>query len=142
MEKRIFDLGGKKLLIVDDDPVVRLLLKITLTSWKNTLFELAADGAGALKRVATTGYDLILMDLQMPVLDGFETARAIRSGQVGISNQNIPIIAISADLSEGAKAKCLHLGIDEFLLKPLDTTTLYGSIQFQLGDRLRPGKFG
>jgi CheY-like chemotaxis protein len=142
MEKRTFDLGGKKLLVVDDDPVVRLLLKITFTSWRNTLFDLAADGAAALKRVAATGYDLILMDLQMPVLDGFETARAIRSGQAGFVNQKIPIIAISADLSEAARTKCLSLGIDEFLLKPLDSGTLHGSIQCLLGNQLPPGRLG
>ncbi|MDN3687674.1 response regulator [Cyclobacterium jeungdonense] len=130
MENKIFDLGGKRLLIVDDDPVIRLIMKATFKAWQNTGFDMAVNGAAALEQLKTPGYDLILMDLQMPVLDGYETTHAIRSGHCGSEYQKIPIIAITADLSEIARAKCLRVGIDEFLSKPVDGSTLYATIQY------------
>lgn len=115
---------------MDDDPVIRLVTQAIFKSWRNTWFDLAVNGAAALERLKTPGYDLILMDLQMPVLDGFETTRAIRSGHCGREYQKIPIIAITADLSEIARAKCLSVGVDEFLSKPVDGATLYATIRY------------
>lgn len=130
MKNNVFDLGGKRLLIVDDDPVIRLIMGTIFKAWQNTWFDREVNGAAALERLKAPGYDLILMDLQMPILDGYETTRAIRSGHCGRVYQNIPIIAITADLSEKARAKCLHVGVDEVLSKPLDGATLYGTIEY------------
>ncbi len=69
-------------------------------------------------------YDLICMDCQMPVLDGFETTEAIRSAQVGKTNQFVPIIAMTANAMQGDKEKCLEVGMTDYISKPIDPQAL------------------
>jgi len=66
------------------------------------------------------GYQMILMDCQMPILDGYETTKAIRSGKVGSRYQSIPIIAMTANAMNGDREKCLASGMDDYITKPLD----------------------
>ncbi len=112
----------------------------------------AANGKEALKVLAQQRFDLILMDLQMPELDGFQTASIIRQNEAGpppeasaretaramretthSSIGHIPIIALTTASQPGVREKCLAAGMDDFLNKPVNPRELYGMIEKYLG---------
>jgi len=121
-----FDLGGKKLLIVDDDPVNRMIMKSMFNKWQNTFFDFAINGLEALDKLQKCCFDLIVMDLQMPLLSGFETAEAIREGRCGAIYNQIPIIAMTAHICESDKNQASN--VNSILTKPLTDETLYQAI--------------
>lgn len=85
----------------------------------------ADNGQEALEKLSKShDYLLVLMDCQMPIMDGYQATGEIRSGQAGSENQNIPIIAMTANAMKGDKEKCLAAGMDGYLSKPLDITNL------------------
>lgn len=105
---------GRKVLIVDDSPDNQLLLKVLLTKMG---FDVAGaeDGREALRRANSDRFDVVLMDVQMPGMDGFQcTTELRRSGYTG------PIVALTANALKETRDQCLSVGCDEFLTKPLD----------------------
>lgn len=74
-------------------------------------------------------YTLVLMDCQMPVMDGYETTRQIRSGSAGVSNKNIPIIAMTANAMKGDDMTCIEAGMNDYLSKPIDEELLLAKLQ-------------
>jgi CheY-like chemotaxis protein len=105
------------ILVVDDMETNRLLLEIFL---RNNGFEphLAFGGAEAVRLAAGNRYDAILMDLQMPEVDGYTATRLIRAAEP--AGKRALIIALTASLARGTREKCLAAGMDEHLTKPLD----------------------
>ncbi|MBF0295705.1 MAG: response regulator [Magnetococcales bacterium] len=107
-----------RILLVEDLPANQLLAVSILKQQKHVI-TIANHGAEALKILRETRFDLILMDLQMPVLDGFETTRRIRSGTPEeVGDPRIPIIAVTAMVMMREREKCLDLGMNGYLLKP------------------------
>lgn len=108
----------RKVLVVDDSPDNRLLISHVL---KTNLFQvtLAKDGYEGLDYVSKNDFDLILLDLHMPGIDGFETARRLR--EVGYLN---PIVALTADAMSGVKEKCIQSGFNNYLTKPINKNKL------------------
>src|SRR5690606_21699129 len=98
--------------------------------------DVAADGNDALQTLATTAvsdrYTLILMDCQMPELDGFATTRAIRSGAGGAHHRDVPVIAMTANAMKGDREKCLEAGMNDYLSKPVAADALYHKLRFWL----------
>jgi CheY-like chemotaxis protein len=121
-----FDLRGKQLLIVDDDPIIRMIMRSMFNKWQNTFFDFAINGLEALDKLQKSCFDLIVMDLRMPVLGGFEAAKAIREGVCGEIYQQIPIIAMTSDICE--KDKNHSLNMNHILTKPITDETLYLAI--------------
>lgn len=119
------NLEGKHLLVVEDNPVNQLVMKSILKKWKNTTFDTAINGLEALEKLKNGKFDLILMDLQMPEMDGYEATEAIRKGECGTANISIPIIAVTADATEKAKNKVMEVGMDDYMTKPVDREELY-----------------
>ena len=78
--------------------------------------------------MANNKYDAILMDLQMPVMDGYEATIAIRSGSCGINDKNIPIIAVTADVMESTKERVKEIGMNFYLSKPVNKEVLFNTI--------------
>ncbi len=93
--------------------------------WEGTEISFANNGAEGLKKLQEASFDLVLMDLQMPVMDGYEACIAIRKGDAGIQNKNIPIIAVTADVMESTKQRVIKIGMDDYLAKPVHKDRLY-----------------
>lgn len=117
-------LTGKRILVVEDNPVNQLVIKSILRKWKGITFAFANHGLEGLEKLREDNYDLILMDLQMPEMDGYEATEAIRSGLARIQNQQIPIIAVTADTTEKSKIKAKAVGMDDYMTKPVDADIL------------------
>jgi len=90
--------------------------------------DVASNGVQALERLAARAYDLVLLDCQMPVMDGFETARRIRSGELPGIDPELPIIALTAFAMDEDRRRCLAAGMDDFISKPIRLEELQGAI--------------
>jgi PAS domain S-box-containing protein len=86
--------------------------------------EAVANGAEALKALESIPYDLLLMDVQMPVMDGLEATRQIRSPQSVLPNHRVPIIAMTAHAMQGDRERCLEAGMNDYVSKPVSTQAL------------------
>lgn len=117
----------KQILLVDDDETSLVLMqRILEKNYKGILIYQAKDGLEALEILRINPIDLILMDMRMPVMDGFETTMKIKSDP---KLQSIPIIAITAYASEEDKEKCFKVGCNDFISKPISYENLIDKIQ-------------
>ena len=108
------------ILAVEDNSTNQLVIKGLLANLGITI-DLACNGEEAITALqGSTHYDLVLMDCQMPLLDGYQATKKIRSEQTGITNIAIPIIAMTANAMTGDKKKCLDAGMDDYLSKPVE----------------------
>lgn len=112
---------GKKILIVDDDERNIFALTMVLQSM-GALCSSATNGQEGIDALnKTPDFDYVLMDMMMPVMDGFEAIRQIKQIK---SLKHIPIVAVTANAMKGDKEKCLEAGADGYLSKPVDTNLL------------------
>ena len=118
----------KRILIVEDVEVNRDLL-VQLLEEEYTLF-LAVDGAEGLAAAARNRPDLILMDLSLPVVDGWEAIRRLKSDA---ALAPIPVIALTAHAMSGDEEKARAAGCDDFLTKPIDENLLFATLRRWLG---------
>jgi signal transduction histidine kinase/ActR/RegA family two-component response regulator len=118
------NLSFKKILLVEDNRINQIVATELLKNLKLEP-EIADNGIKALEKLNSTSYDLILMDCQMPEMDGYETTKAIREGKAGEKNQDIVIIAMTANAMKGDKEKCLNAGMDDYLAKPIEINKLH-----------------
>jgi signal transduction histidine kinase/ActR/RegA family two-component response regulator/streptogramin lyase len=109
-------------LVVEDNPVNRRLA-CRLLERQGHRPDVVCDGQEALAHVATRAYDVVLMDLQMPNLNGFETTAAIRAREKNTGG-HLPIIAMTAHAMKGDREKCLEAGMDGYVSKPVDRREL------------------
>lgn len=116
-----------KLLIVEDDKIIRMVIeKFSIRKgWKVVLAE---DGNAALDAYQKQKFDVIIMDCQMPVLDGYKATGAIRKLE-SQSGTHTPIIAMTANALEGFRETCLNAGMDDYLTKPIDTSGFYAIVE-------------
>ncbi len=116
-----------KVLVVDDGVENRELLNVILSDEGITV-ALAENGQEAIDRLKESNYDVVLMDVQMPVMDGYTAASLIRK-----SYPDLPVIALTADAMSGVQQKCLDAGYSDYLSKPLDIDTLMDRLANLLG---------
>lgn len=114
------------ILVVEDNPVNSMIAKTMLEKSGHTV-RTAVNGAEALRHLANENFDLILMDCQMPVLDGYETTKAIR--QSDRPWRSIPIVAMTANALAGDREKCLSVGMDGYISKPIKKNDLLKVIE-------------
>ena len=116
-------LRGAHVLLVEDSATNQLLAR-RLLERLGCEVDVAADGSLALQALAARRYRLVLMDCQMPAMDGFEATRRIRLGEAGPEAANLPIVAMTAHAMQGDRERCLAGGMDDYLTKPADRATL------------------
>ncbi len=124
-------------LLVEDNAVNQKVARRHLAKLGHSS-DLAENGVQALERLAARPYDLVLLDCQMPVMDGFETARQIRSGTVPGVDPGLPLVALTAFAMEEDRRRCLEAGMDDVLTKPIRLEELQEAID----RRRRPGADG
>ena len=112
-----------KVLVVEDIALNQLLMKTLLDDFGFDR-DIAANGKVAIEKLKNKTYDIILMDLQMPEMNGFEATDYIRN----TLNSNIPIIALTADVTTVDLAKCKEVGMNDYIAKPVDERMLYSKI--------------
>lgn len=122
---------NKKVLVVDDNKVNRQAMQIILSKAGLDVV-LASSGLEAIDRIQLTHVDIILMDIQMPELDGYETSKRIRG--LGSKYQKIPIIAVTANATETANEKALLSGMNRSITKPFKPENLLGLIKSLLDE--------
>ncbi|MEO8657946.1 MAG: response regulator [Bryobacteraceae bacterium] len=115
-----------RILVVEDNPVNRHLAS-RLIEKQGDSSVVTAGGSEALAALERGGFDLVLMDVQMPGMDGFETTRAIREKEL-TNGQHLPIIAMTAHAMQGDKERCLAVGMDGYLTKPVNSKELASAI--------------
>ncbi len=116
-----------KVLLVEDDPVNQIVTKKQLEHWKHSV-SIANHGKEALEKLQVEYFDCILMDIQMPVMDGITTTKCIRE-QEKTSGKHIKIIAFTAAAMVGDKERFLDAGMDDYLAKPIDVNALLGMLR-------------
>jgi PAS domain S-box-containing protein len=112
------------ILIVEDHPMNQQLAIISLKKLGYKNITIAENGAEALNKMNDKQFDLILMDCQMPIMDGFEATKKIRELEEFNNIKRVPIIALTADIIKANKNKCTSYGMDEYLNKPLNILKL------------------
>ncbi len=122
---------GALVLVVEDNEINQEVARQLLENAGLTA-DIAADGAEAVEKLCRRRYDLILMDMQMPVMDGLEATRRIRTLPGG---RSVPIAAMTANAFEEDRQKCLQAGMDDFLTKPIDTDALQSLLRRWLPSR-------
>jgi CheY-like chemotaxis protein len=118
-------LQGAFLLLVEDNQVNQEMT-VEILARGGIRVDVACNGAEALSMVAQTAYDGVLMDCQMPVMDGFEATRRIRAQP---HFAHLPILAMTANAMAGDKEKCLQAGMNDHIAKPLDVNQLFITLQ-------------
>ncbi|GGF54904.1 ATP-binding protein [Alteromonas lipolytica] len=118
------ELTGKTVLVVDDNEINRQVASFILEPF-GLIIVMAENGENALKQLRDNpAISLILMDCNMPVLNGYDATRAIRAGRAGLEWQTIPIIAMTANAMKGESEKCKEAGMDDYLTKPVEAAQM------------------
>jgi CheY-like chemotaxis protein len=114
---------SRRLLVVEDNPVNQ---KVVLHQVEKLGYQaqIASGGARALELLDTHSFDLILMDCQMPGMDGYETVARIRANEQRLARPHMPIVAMTASALNGDRQKCLDAGMDDYLTKPVELERL------------------
>jgi CheY-like chemotaxis protein len=111
-----------------EDNLVNQLLAVRLLEKRGHHVQVAGDGREVLEKLKTAEFDLILMDVQMPVMGGFEAAAAIREMEKG-TGRHIPIIALTAHAVTGDRERCVAAGMDGYVAKPIHSEELFEQIE-------------
>jgi CheY-like chemotaxis protein len=125
---------GKSVLIADDNPAGRELVREGLTGHVRSIIE-ASDGREALKKIRETRPDLVLLDIQMPEMDGYAVLREIRSDP---ALRGLRVVALTAFAMQGDRERALEAGFDDYLTKPVSVAKL--KAQLDPPAEIRPPK--
>ena len=115
------------ILVVEDQRINQMVIKQILNKWSNP-HVIVSNGEEAIKILGEQDFDLVCMDLQMPVCDGFEATNRIRNRLVKVRNHDIPIIALTADALPETRTKVMDIGMNDYITKPPDLEELYRKI--------------
>jgi two-component system sensor histidine kinase/response regulator len=119
-------------ILIAEDNVVNQTLAVRLLEKRGYVVTVAGDGRAALTALEKQSYDLILMDVQMPEMDGFQATAAIRAKEASGASR-IPILAMTAHALKGDQERCIAAGMDGYVSKPIRTADLFAAIEAVLG---------
>jgi CheY-like chemotaxis protein/HPt (histidine-containing phosphotransfer) domain-containing protein len=114
---------------VADDNATNQQVALAMLKRVGCCGDAVANGLEAVQALSQIPYDIVLMDVQMPELDGLEATRRIRDPQTGVLNPSVPIIAMTAHAMKGDQDKCLAAGMDDYLAKPVQLDQLVSVLQ-------------
>ena len=117
-----------RVLVVEDNAVNQKVAQGLLKKF-GIQVDIAANGEKALNSLQNLPFDLVLMDCQMPVMDGYEATRKIRLPESNVLNREIPIVAMTANSMQGDRDKCLAVGMDDFISKPVNPAKLQETLK-------------
>jgi CheY-like chemotaxis protein len=120
--------GGLDVLLVEDNAINQALAKALLQRMGHGVTAVN-NGKEALDALAMRTFDAVLMDCQMPVMDGFEATRQLRTGQAGVLQPHIPVIAMTANAMVGDHERCLECGMDDYVAKPIKVPLLKAALE-------------
>lgn len=126
-------LKNASVLLVEDNDINRLYASSILKMW-GCHFETAENGVVALEKIRNNDFDVVLMDIQMPVMDGFETTKAIRQGDP--KKSKVPIIALTANATQKDFENCITAGMNDCITKPFTQEDLFQALTKYLGRKL------
>jgi two-component system sensor histidine kinase/response regulator len=113
-----------RILVADDHEVNQAVVGAVLKKWGHAVAT-ASDGLEALDKIADGRFDMVLMDLQMPMLDGLDATRRLRAREAASGERRLPVIAMTARAMQEDRERCLAAGMDGYLSKPLDQSALF-----------------
>jgi two-component system, sensor histidine kinase and response regulator len=122
------DVGAKLRILLTEDNAINQRVATGLLSRRGHHVEIANNGREALDWLARESFDVVLMDVQMPIMDGFEATRSVRDAEA-VRGGHIPIIAMTAHAMAGDRERCLECGMDDYVAKPIDATALMHAIE-------------
>jgi CheY-like chemotaxis protein len=125
-------------ILLAEDNGVNQTLAVRLLEKRGYVVSVAGDGLAAVEALKNGEYDLVLMDIQMPGMDGLEATAAIRAREK-LSGRRTPIVAMTAHAIKGDEEKCLAAGMDGYVSKPIQTVELFSVIERMLNPRARSG---
>lgn len=129
--------GTPLVLVVEDDPTNSLIV-CAMLQFAGIAHVAAEDGRRALELLRSRSFDAVLMDWQMPDMDGLEVARRIRRGQAGETARHVPIIALTANAFPEDRAACLAAGMNDFLTKPVVASKLVETLKEWMAPKAAP----
>ncbi len=121
-------MSNLRLLLAEDNIVNQMVARKTIGPWVKEL-DIVADGKAALEAISTGKYDLVLMDCQMPVMDGYQATIEIRRWERETESKRTPIVALTANAMQGDRELCLEHGMDDYLTKPINETIIRRTIE-------------
>ena len=119
----IINPNTKKILVAEDNPINQKVIRIILERM-GANYEFAMDGSEAFSKFETGAYSLVLMDCQMPKLDGLQASKQIRELEGRTLQERCPIVAMTANAMKGDRENCISAGMDDFLSKPFKSQDL------------------
>jgi two-component system, chemotaxis family, chemotaxis protein CheY len=117
-------------LIVEDSPMMRQLLVFAMARVRNLRVTEADDGVDALRKLATARFDLIVTDINMPIMDGLKLIRRVRTDEI---HKNTPIIVITTEGAEEDRHRALQLGANAYITKPIQAPQVIAKVKELLG---------
>ena len=113
-------------LVVEDSPMMRQLLVVALSRIKNLTVTEADDGVDGLRKLATGRFDIILTDINMPIMDGLKLVKRVRTDP---THKDVPIIVITTEGSSADRQRALHLGANAYIIKPIQAPQVIAKVR-------------
>lgn len=137
IKKGMFANLNIRILVVEDN-ITNQQVALSMLESLGIRANAAANGEEAIRILETMEFDLIFMDVQMPVMDGFTTTRVIRDKKSGVKNHDIPIVAMTANAMQGDQENCLNIGMNDYISKPIMPDVLVIKLEKWLPDHCQP----
>jgi len=131
--------GRTRVLLVEDNPTNQQVVQVMLSKLGIDI-DLAENGQTAIDLLRNSEYDLVLMDCQMPVMDGYTATRRIRQEATGVLRPGVPIVAMTAHAMAGEREKCLAAGMNDHITKPVSSRVLAQTVARWTGDKPPPAQ--
>ena len=120
--------AGVRVLLAEDNSTNQLVVRGIFNQWGLSL-DVVGNGREAVEQLRRAPYDLVLMDVQMPEMDGFDATRIVRAMSVGATSAEVPIVALTAHAMESDRVRCIEAGMNDYLTKPISPRALADAIE-------------